>query len=225
MSDITLIEGAAAATPAASKVAIYAKADGLVYSKDDAGTETQMSNAAASGDMVLADVQTVTGAKTFGSAGAVGKLKVAGTTSGATTLDTSAVAGTAVVTIPAVTDTLVGKATTDTLTNKRITNRVSTAADAATLTPASDDVDIAELTAQAQALTIANPTGTPTNGQGLLIKITDNGTARALSYGTQYRACGVAKATTTTLGKTMYIPCIWDSADSKWDTFQAQVEI
>lgn len=75
---------------------------------------------AGTGDMVLADVQTVTGAKTFGSAGAVGKLKVAGTTSGAITLDTDAVAGTAVITIPAVTDTLVGKATTDTLTNKTI---------------------------------------------------------------------------------------------------------
>ena len=70
------------------------------------------------GDMVLASVQTVTGAKTFGSAGAVGKLKVAGTTSGSVTLDTDAVAGTAVITIPAVTDTLVGKATTDTFTNK-----------------------------------------------------------------------------------------------------------
>ena len=72
--------------------------------------------------MVLATIQTVTGAKTFGSAGAVGKLKVAGTTSGAVTLDTSAVAGTAVVTIPAVTDTLVGKDTTDTLTNKTLTS-------------------------------------------------------------------------------------------------------
>ena len=45
MSVLTIIEGAAAATPAAAKVAIYAKADGLVYSKDDAGTETQMSSA------------------------------------------------------------------------------------------------------------------------------------------------------------------------------------
>src|SRR3989338_4243735 len=74
--------------------------------------------AAGTGDMVLASIQTVTGAKTFGSAGAVSKLKIAGTTSGAVTLDTSAVAGTAVITIPAVTDTLVGKATTDTFTNK-----------------------------------------------------------------------------------------------------------
>lgn len=65
---------------------------------------------------VLGTVQTVTGAKTFGSAGAVGKLKVAGTTSGSTTLDTEAVAGTSVITIPAATDTLMGRGTADTIT-------------------------------------------------------------------------------------------------------------
>lgn len=37
-------EGAAAATPAANDVVIYAKADGKMYSKDDAGTETLMSS-------------------------------------------------------------------------------------------------------------------------------------------------------------------------------------
>ena len=53
---------------------------------------------AAAGDMVLADVQTVTGAKTFGTAGgAVSKFKLAGSTSGSMTLDAPAVAsGTAV---------------------------------------------------------------------------------------------------------------------------------
>ena len=36
-------------TPAAGNVSVYAKADGLVYGKDDAGTETALSNAAAAG--------------------------------------------------------------------------------------------------------------------------------------------------------------------------------
>lgn len=36
-------EGAAPATPASGKVILYAKSDGLLYSKDDAGVETQVS--------------------------------------------------------------------------------------------------------------------------------------------------------------------------------------
>lgn len=62
--------------------------------------------------------ETITGIKTFGSAGNVGKLKIAGTTSGAVTLDATAIAGTGVLTLPNATDTLVGKATADILTNK-----------------------------------------------------------------------------------------------------------
>lgn len=68
--------------------------------------------------------ETFTGAKTFGSAGAVGKLKVAGTTSGSTILDATATAS-GTLTLPAATDTLVGKATTDTLTNKTLTGNTA----------------------------------------------------------------------------------------------------
>ena len=68
--------------------------------------------------------ETFTGAKTFGSAGAVGKLIVAGTTSGSTIIDATAVAS-GTLTLPAATDTLVGKATTDTLTNKTLTGNVA----------------------------------------------------------------------------------------------------
>lgn len=42
-------EGAAPSTPPAGEVVTYAKADGLMYSKDDAGTETLMSGGAGSG--------------------------------------------------------------------------------------------------------------------------------------------------------------------------------
>lgn len=43
-------EGAAPATPAAGKVRVYAKTDGLPYSKDDAGSETAMAGG-GSGDV------------------------------------------------------------------------------------------------------------------------------------------------------------------------------
>jgi len=49
-----------------------------------------------------------------------GTAKFAGSTSGTTTVQATAVAGTTTLTLPAATDTLVGRATTDTLTNKSI---------------------------------------------------------------------------------------------------------
>lgn len=56
---------------------------------------------AASGTaMTLGNAETVTGIKTFGAAAAVGKLKVAGTTSGTTTIDATAAAGAGTVTLP-----------------------------------------------------------------------------------------------------------------------------
>jgi len=50
-----------------------------------------------------------------------------GSTSGTTTVQATAIAGTTTLTLPAATDTLVGKATTDTLTNKTLTAPVMTA--------------------------------------------------------------------------------------------------
>lgn len=49
-----------------------------------------------------------------------------GSTSGITTVQATAIAGTTTLTLPAATDTLVGKATTDTLTNKNLTSGTNT---------------------------------------------------------------------------------------------------
>ncbi|KAA3645344.1 MAG: hypothetical protein DWQ07_12820 [Chloroflexi bacterium] len=59
-------EGAAPATPATGHVVIYAKADGLIYSKDDAGLETLMSGGAGGGtDTSLKAVQVFTAGGTW----------------------------------------------------------------------------------------------------------------------------------------------------------------
>ena len=139
---------------------------------------------------------------------------------------TSPVIGTIVntgtLTLPTSTDTLVGRATTDTLTNKRITPRVTSITGSAggTITPTGDTADQYNITALGAAATFAIPSGTPTDGQKLNIRIKDNGTGRALTWTTSaggYRVIETTLPTTTTANKTIYVGCIYNSADSFWD--------
>ena len=57
-------EGAAPATPAAGTVVMYAKTDGLLYSKDDAGAETALG--VAGGGVAVSSVNGATGAVVLG---------------------------------------------------------------------------------------------------------------------------------------------------------------
>lgn len=109
---------------------------------------------------------------------------------------------------------------TNTLTNKRINQRVTSAESYTTDTGTSLNVancDIFIVTAQAGALKLNNPWGTPTNWQKLIVRIKDNGTARALTYDTQFRAMWVALPSTTVLSKTLYMWFIYNSDDTKRD--------
>ena len=96
------------------------------------------------------------------------------------------------------------------------TPRVQTVTSSATVTAISTN-DIVTITAQAVGLTLANPTGAFVEGQSLIIRIKDNGTARSIAYGTNFRAIGVTAPTTTVANKTTYIGCIYNSTDTKFD--------
>jgi hypothetical protein len=97
-----------------------------------------------------------------------------------------------------------------------INARVQTVSSSATVTAISTN-DIVTITAQAVGLTLANPTGAFTEGQSLIFRIKDNGTARTIGYGTNFRAIGVTAPTTTFANKTTYIGCIYNSTDTKFD--------
>lgn len=101
-------------------------------------------------------------------------------------------------------------------TKAPLTPRVQSITSSATVTPTSTN-DIVTITAQAVALTLANPTGTFAEGQALMIRIKDNGTARAITFGSNYRAIGVTLPTTTIANKILYLGIIYNSTDSKFD--------
>jgi hypothetical protein len=84
------------------------------------------------------------------------------------------------------------------------------------VTPTASD-DLVVITAQAAGLTLANPTGTFVQGQSMVIRIKDNGTARTIAYGANYRAIGVTLPTTTVINKTTYLGCIYNTTDTKLD--------
>jgi len=95
-------------------------------------------SAAAAADMVLSEIQTVTGAKTF----ADGTLLLAGSTSGTSTLKGYALGGvTLSLPAPAAPDTLVSNTNTATLTNKTLTSPTITGATITTTSvkPVSND--------------------------------------------------------------------------------------
>ena len=124
---------------------------------------------------------------------------------------------------------IVGTTDTQTLTNKRITPRVN--AQTTTTSPwawNSDSYDQQSFSALANALTINADAGTPTDGQRTIFRFEDSGTARALTWTTgatkAFRAIGVTLPTTTVVGKTTYVGCIYNTVDSRWDVVAVSQE-
>ena len=104
------------------------------------------------------------------------------------------------------------------ITETRIDPRSITTTSTATLTPDVSADDFFTVTAQAATITIANPTGTPVDGQKIIVRIKDNGSARTIQYGNQFRgSTDLALPTTTTVTKTIYLGFVYNSADTKWD--------
>lgn len=98
--------------------------DTLTISRGQAGTGTAgVSGIAHTAGAAIKHVMTSSDLIFFrNNASPVASFGFSGSTSGTTTVQATAVAGTTTLTLPAATDTLVGKATSDTLTNKILTS-------------------------------------------------------------------------------------------------------
>lgn len=122
---------------------------------------------------------------------------------------------------------LVTLKSTQTLTNKRITNRVLSITSSATPTINTDNCDSVDITALATAITsmTSGLTGTPTNFQKLIIRIKDNGTARAITWGASFASRGATLPTTTVLGKVTTIGLIYNTTTSIWGCVAVAQEV
>jgi len=101
---------------------------------------------------------------------------------------------------------------------------VSSTASTATLTVDADNTDVEILTAQNGSCTIAAPTGTPVQGQKLIIRIKDNGSAAPLTWNAIFRVIGVTLPSTTTSSKIIYVGCVYNDTETKWDVLAVKEE-
>jgi hypothetical protein len=100
--------------------------------------------------------------------------------------------------------------------------RIGTTTSTSSLSIDTDLYDQYNVTSLAVGMTINAPSG-GTDGKKLIIRIKDNGTAKSLDL-TIFRAIGVTLPTTTTPTKTIYVGCIYNNADSKWDVIAVAEE-
>lgn len=103
-----------------------------------------------------------------------------------------------------------------------LTTRVTTyTADTSPITPNANITDMGALVATSiSALTVNAPTGSPTDGQGLLLRIKST---NALTYtwtttsGGYRGSTSLPLPTASTAGKTDYLAFTYNAADSFWD--------
>jgi hypothetical protein len=70
-----------------------------------------------------------------------------------------------------------------------------------------------------------NLSGTPANFDKLLIRIKDDGTARAITWGASFVASGVALPTTTVANKVTTVGFVYDTVKVAWGCVACVVEL
>jgi len=115
--------------------------------------------------------------------------------------------------------TAVGTTDTQTLSAKRVTPRVLTVSSSATPAINTDNGDVANILALATNITsmTSSLTGTPSDGDRLMLRFKDTGSAKTIAWGASFTSSGVATLLATTVGgKTHHVGLMWSAASSTW---------
>lgn len=114
--------------------------------------------------------------------------------------------------------TFVDLTSSQSVTNKAILPRtVVLSALSNTYTPNSSVADLVRITSPTAAFTIANDTGSPVDGQKLLMRISSSATAYTATWGSAYRSSGTATLPTTMVAsKTITCGFIYDATSLAW---------
>ena len=105
-----------------------------------------------------------------------------------------------------------------------INPRTVTTTSNASLTPNIAVYDQYNYTALATGLTINAPTGSPVDGNKLLFRILDNGTTQTLTWNATYTAIGVTLPVATTANKMVYVGCVYNSTNTRWDAIAVSTQ-
>jgi hypothetical protein len=108
---------------------------------------------------------------------------------------------------------------------KAIIAGATQAASASTLTPDVSTTDIYAYTALATNLTINAPTGTPVDGTKLAFRFLDNGTSRTLTWNATYTVIGTVLPPSTTVSKTVYVGCVYNANNTRWDVVAVTTQL
>lgn len=109
----------------------------------------------------------------------------------------------------------------DTAVNANTQGRPVVSSITSSATPAinTDNCTQFEITAQAVAITSMSSglSGTPADGQKLILRIKDNGSPQTITWGSSWRAVGTTLPANTIPTGTIYVEAHYNSADSVWD--------
>jgi hypothetical protein len=109
-----------------------------------------------------------------------------------------------------------------TIYSKRIVTRTGTVTTGTTITPTSDDSDMFIISAQGSAtFTMAAPSGSPLDGQKLLLRFKPTVNVTSITWNVVYRSVAAALPATMTSGKVTYVGLVYNTQDARWDCVAA----